>query len=94
MLAKEKPPLTKTSYEDAITQYNWTKICLNDLEVSVETYLNLLTQTYQEPDDPPAVATDKAAVDGLQVLIDKNLDNLSEYINKFIDITGKNMGPF
>ena len=60
---KRETPLSKTSAEDTITQYNRTKICLNDLEVSVESYLALLTQTYQEPDDPPAVGTDGAAVD-------------------------------
>ena len=62
---KVEIPLSKTSAEDALTLYTRTKICLNDLEVSVETYLDLLTQTYQEPDDPSAVGTDGAAVDGL-----------------------------
>ena len=47
----------------------------------METYLTLLTQTYQEADYPPAVGTDGAAVDGLQALIDKNIESLTDYTN-------------
>ena len=88
-------PLSKTSAEDALTLYTRTKNCLNDLEVSVETYLGLVTQTYQEPDEPPAVGTEGAAgVDGLQVLIDTHINNLAVYSTKVIDIRTNNIETF
>ena len=52
---KGEIPLSKTSAEDALTLYNRTKVCLNNLEVNMETYLDLLIHTYLEPDPPPAV---------------------------------------
>ena len=50
-LCRVETPLSKTSAEDALTLYSRTKICLNEMETSVETYLDLVTQTYKEP--PP-----------------------------------------
>ena len=88
---KRETPLSKTSAEDTITQYNRTQVFLNNLEVSVEKNLTLVTQTYREEDYPPAVGTDGAAVDGLQVLIDKNIESLTAYTNKFIKIRSKNL---
>ena len=60
----------------------------------MESYLALLTQTYQEPDGPPAVGKNGAAIDHLQVLIDKHLDNLTEYTDKFINIRKNNIETF
>ena len=58
------------------------------------TYLVLLTQTYQEPDGPPAVGTDGVAIDHLQVLFDKHLGNLTDYTDKFINIRKNNIETF
>ena len=91
---KKGPPLSKTSTEDTITQYNRTQVFLNNLEVSVENYLTYVTQTYREEDYPPAVGAEGEAVDGLQVLIDKNIESLTDYTNKFFDIRGKNIEIF
>ena len=61
----------------------------------METYLGLVTQTYQEPDEPPAVGTEGAAgVDGLQVLIDTHINNLAVYSTKVIDIRTNNIETF
>ena len=86
---KKETPLSKTSAEDTITQYNRAQVFLNNLEVSVEKYLTLVTQTYREEDYPPVAGTEGGAVDGLQVLIDKNIESLTDYTNKFIEIRGK-----
>ena len=91
---KKETPLSKTSAEDTITQYNRAQVFLNNLEVSVEKYLTLVTQTYREEDYPPAVGAEGEAVDGLQVLIDKNIESLTDYTTKFFDIRGKNIEIF
>ena len=59
-LCREEAPLTKTSAEDALYLYSRTKICMNELETSVETYLDLVTLTYEEPppQGPPEVGKD------------------------------------
>ena len=59
---------------------------MNELETSVETYLDLVTLTYEEPppQGPPEVGENGAAVaptpevDGLEVLIDTHINNLSD----------------
>ena len=91
---KKETPLSKTSAEDTITQYNRAQVFLNDLEVSMEKYLTLVTQTYREEDYPPVAGAEGEAVDGLQVLIDKNIESLTDYTNKFIEIRGTNLEIF
>ena len=76
---KNETPLSKTSAEDTITQYNRAQVFPNNLEVSVEKYLTLLTQTYREEDYPPVAGAEGGTVDGLQVLIDKNIESLCYY---------------
>ena len=68
---KRETPLSKTSADDTITQYNRAQISLNDLEASMERYLTLVTQTYREEDNALVDETEEGIPDGLQVLIDK-----------------------
>ena len=60
----------------------------------MEKYLTFVTQTYREEDYPTVVGAEGEAVDGLQVLIDKNIESLTDYTNKFIEIRGKNLEIF
>ena len=91
---KRETPLSKTSADDTITQYNRAQTFLNDVEVSMERYLILVTQTCLEEDNPPVTGTEGGTVDGLQVLIDKNIESLTDYTNKFIEIRSKNLEIF
>ena len=70
-VCKRETPLSKTSADDTITQYNRAQTFLNDLEVSMEKYLTLVTQTYREEDNPPAAGAEGGTIDGLQELINK-----------------------
>ena len=65
-------PLTLTSAEDALSLYNRTKICMDELETSVEYYLDLMTQTHEDPParEPQVGEEEVPEVDHLQELID------------------------
>ena len=75
---------------------------MNELQTSVETYLDLVTLTYEEspPRGPPEVGEDDAAVapasevDGLQVLIDTHINNLAGYSTRVIDLRSNNIETF
>ena len=41
-------PLTLTSAQDALSLYNRTQICMDELETSVEYYLDLMAQTHED----------------------------------------------
>ena len=56
-LCRGEAPLMKTSAEDALSLYSRTKICMNELETSMETYLgrtkpNPQLLTYNRPKEP------------------------------------------
>ena len=87
-------PLSKKSTEDTMTQYNRAQISLNDLEASMERYITLVTQTYWEEDNGPIDETEEGTQDVLHVLIDKNLESLTDYTNKFIKIRSKSHETF
>ena len=63
-LCLEEAPLTKTSVEDALSLYSRTTICMNEFETSMDKYLDLMTQTYEDPPPrgPPEIGEDGAAV--------------------------------
>ena len=77
-----------------MTQYNRAKNSLNELEASTERYLTLLTQTYRDEDNVPIDETEEDSQDGLQILIDKNLESISGYTTKFHDIRRANLETF
>ena len=101
-LCRVEAPLSKTSAVVALSLYSRTKMCLNELETSVETYLDLVTLIYEEPppQGPPEVEEDGAAVapapevDGLQVLIDTHINNLAGYSTRVIDLRSNNIETF
>ena len=86
--------LSKMSAEDTMTQYNRAQNSLNELEASMERYLTLLTQTYRDEDNVPIDETEEDNQDGLQILIDKNLESISGYTNKFHNIRVANIETF
>ena len=77
--AQSNSPLSRQSAEDTMTHYNRAQNSLNELEASMERYLTLLTQTYRDEDNVPIDETEEDNQDGLQILIDKNLESISGY---------------
>ena len=86
-------PLTLTSAEDALSLYSRTKICMNELETSVEYYLDLMAQTYEDPParKPQEIGEEGAAaqapeVDHLQDLFDTHINKITVYSSRVINL--------
>ena len=60
----------------------------------MERYITLVTQTYRDEDNVPIDETEEDNQDGLQILIDKNLESISGYTTKFHDIRRANIETF
>ena len=101
-LCQVEAPLTKTSAKDALSLYSRTKICMNELETSVETYLDLMNQTYEElpPKGAAEVGDDGAdvapapEVDRLQDLIHTHTNSLTVYSTRVINLRSNNIEVF
>ena len=59
---------TQPRNKNSVKVYNRAQVSLNDLQVSMEKYLTLVTLTYREEDYPPVAGTEGGTV---QVSIDK-----------------------
>ena len=92
-------PLTLTSAEDALSIYSRTQICMNELETSVEYYLELMAQTYEDPParEPQEIEQDGAAapeIDHLQELIDTHSNEVTAYSTRVINLRANNLETF